>query len=77
MDKCDNFCKNDGKCRRDRATGEPYCQCTGSYTGLQCEAQSNFAYIVGGSAGKQLFYLFIYFLLICLFSFSNVDHFLT
>jgi hypothetical protein len=52
MDKCDNFCKNDGKCRRDRATGEPYCQCTGSYTGLQCEAQSNFAYIVGGSAGK-------------------------
>ena len=54
MDRCDNFCKNDGKCRRDKANGEPYCQCTGSYTGQQCETQSNFAYIVGGSAGEFL-----------------------
>lgn len=63
MDKCDNFCKNDGKCRRDRATGEPYCQCTGSYTGLQCEAQSNFAYIVGGSAGFVVFLILLVLLI--------------
>ena len=54
MDRCDNFYKNDGKCRRDKANEEPYCQCTGSYTGQQCETQSNFAYIVGGSAGEFL-----------------------
>ena len=29
-----------------------HCQCTGSYTGQQCETQSNFAYIVGGTAGE-------------------------
>ena len=52
MDRCDNFYKHDGKCRRDKANEEPYCQCTGSYTGQQCETQSNFAYIVGGSAGE-------------------------
>ncbi|KZS05970.1 Notch 2 [Daphnia magna] len=63
MDKCDNFCKNDGKCRRDRATGEPYCQCTGSYTGQQCEAQSNFAYIVGGSAGFVVFLILLVLLI--------------
>ena len=51
MDKCDGFCKNDGACKKQK-TGEPYCQCTGSYIGIQCESQSNFAYIVGGSAGK-------------------------
>ena len=41
----------DGACKKQK-TGEPYCQCTGSYIGIQCESQSNFAYIVGGSAGK-------------------------
>ena len=63
MDKCDNFCKNDGVCKKQKITGEPYCQCIGSYTGLQCESQSNFAYIVGGSAGFIVFLILLVLLI--------------
>lgn len=51
-DRCDNYCQNDGVCKKYSPSGEPYCQCAGSYIGPQCDTQSNFAYIIGGSAGK-------------------------
>ena len=31
-DLCDNFCRNEGVCLKDK-TGTPYCQCAGSFTG--------------------------------------------
>lgn len=34
-DKCENFCQNNGVCKKNEE-GEPYCVCSGSFTGNKC-----------------------------------------
>lgn len=34
-DKCENFCQNNGVCKKNE-DGEPYCVCSGSFTGNKC-----------------------------------------
>lgn len=43
--------------------GEPYCQCAGSFTGVNCHEKSEFAYIAGGIAGAVLFVIVLVLLI--------------
>ena len=62
IDKCDGFCRNDGTCLKNKE-GEPYCQCAGSFTGVNCHEKSEFAYIAGGIAGAVLFVIVLVLLI--------------
>jgi len=72
FDPCDGFCRNSGLCLKNKK-GEPYCQCAGSFTGLQCAEKSEFAYIAGGIAGAVLFVIVLVLLvwMICVRSARN------
>lgn len=62
FDKCDGYCRNDGTCLKNKE-GEPYCQCAGSFTGVNCHEKSEFAYIAGGIAGAVLFVIVLVLLI--------------
>ncbi|XP_045124302.1 sushi, von Willebrand factor type A, EGF and pentraxin domain-containing protein 1-like isoform X1 [Portunus trituberculatus] len=66
-DKCENFCQNNGVCKKDD-DGEPYCVCSGSFTGNKCHVKSDFTYIAGGIAGAVVFLILIVLLvwMICI-----------
>jgi len=72
VDNCDGFCRNDGLCLKTKE-GDPYCQCAGSFTGINCEEKSEFAYIAGGIAGAVLFVILLVLLIwmICVRSSRN------
>jgi len=72
FDPCDGFCRNSGICLKNKK-GEPYCQCAGSFTGIQCAEKSEFAYIAGGIAGAVLFVIVLVLLvwMICVRSARN------
>jgi len=62
VDSCDGLCRNEGECLKTKM-GEPYCQCSGSFTGEMCEEKSEFAYISGGVAGAVLFVVLLVLLI--------------
>lgn len=59
---CKDYCRNEGICLKDK-TGNPYCQCAGSFTGKHCETKSEFAYIAGGIAGSVVFVIILVLLI--------------
>ncbi|XP_069982832.1 uncharacterized protein uif isoform X1 [Penaeus vannamei] len=67
VDNCDNFCENNGLCKKNE-DGEPYCVCSGSFTGSRCHLKSDFTYIAGGIAGAVVFVILIVLLvwMICI-----------
>ncbi|XP_063614589.1 sushi, von Willebrand factor type A, EGF and pentraxin domain-containing protein 1-like isoform X2 [Penaeus indicus] len=67
VDNCENYCENNGMCRKNE-NGEPYCVCSGSFTGNRCHLKSDFTYIAGGIAGAVVFVILIVLLvwMICI-----------
>jgi hypothetical protein len=49
-------------CVKDKY-GDAYCQCAGSFTGEDCEAKSEFAYIAGGITGAVIFVILLVLLI--------------
>ncbi|XP_042883171.1 sushi, von Willebrand factor type A, EGF and pentraxin domain-containing protein 1-like isoform X2 [Penaeus japonicus] len=67
VDNCLNYCENNGVCKKNE-DGEPYCVCSGSFTGNRCHLKSDFTYIAGGIAGAVVFVILIVLLvwMICI-----------
>ncbi|XP_045614794.2 uncharacterized protein uif isoform X1 [Procambarus clarkii] len=65
--KCDGFCENNGACKKNEDE-EPFCVCSGSFTGSKCQIKSDFTYIAGGIAGAVVFLILIVLLvwMICI-----------
>jgi hypothetical protein len=61
--KCNDYCMNDGICSIDDDSGEPVCECAGSFYGDQCIKKSEFAYIAGGIVGAALLVIFVLFII--------------
>ncbi|KAK3869849.1 hypothetical protein Pcinc_024872 [Petrolisthes cinctipes] len=66
-DKCESYCENNGICKKNDV-GEPFCECSGSFTGSKCQVKSNFTYYAGGIAGVVVFFILIVLLvwMICI-----------
>ena len=61
-DTCTGRCQNEGICVKDKL-GVAFCQCAGSFTGEDCEAKSEFAYIAGGITGAVIFVILLVLLI--------------
>lgn len=49
-DKCENYCENNGICKKNDE-GEPFCECSGSFTGSKCQVRGR---TFLGSESKRL-----------------------